>query len=44
MSRAWCCFIGAKWPMLTGEVIDELRRTKLGKLITIQALPREGSR
>lgn len=33
--------LGAKRPTLNVEVIDELRRTKLGKLITIQALLRE---
>ena len=32
--------LGAKRPRLKVERIDELRRTKLGKLITIQALPR----
>ena len=31
--------LGAKRPTLTVEVVDELRRTKLGKMITIQALP-----
>ena len=33
--------LGAKRLALRVEVVDELRRTKLGKLITIQALPRE---
>lgn len=33
--------LGAKRPALKVEVVDELRRTKLGKIITIQALPRE---
>lgn len=32
--------LGAKRPKLRVERIDELRRTKLGKLITVQALPR----
>lgn len=32
--------LGAKRPALKVELVDELRRTKLGKLITIQALPR----
>jgi phenylacetate-CoA ligase len=36
--------VGAKRPALKVEVVDELRRTKLGKLITIQALPREPHR
>ena len=36
--------LGAKRPKLRVERIDELRRTKLGKLITIQALPREQDR
>lgn len=36
--------LGAKRPNLRVERIDELRRTKLGKLITIQALPRGGHR
>ena len=31
--------LGAKRPALKVEVVDELRRTKLGKMITIQALP-----
>lgn len=33
--------LGAKQPTLKVESVDELRRTKLGKMITIQALPRE---
>lgn len=33
--------LGAKRPTLKVEVVDELRRTELGKMITIQALPRE---
>ena len=33
--------LGAKLPALNVEIVDELRRTKLGKMITIQALPRE---
>ena len=36
--------LGAKRPTLKVEVGDELRRTKLGKMITIQALPREQNR
>ena len=36
--------LGAKRPTLKVEVVDELRRTKLGKLITIQALPKEQDR
>ena len=36
--------LGAKRPTLRVEVVDELRRTKLGKLITIQALSREQNR
>jgi phenylacetate-CoA ligase len=33
--------LGAKRPTLTVEIIDDLRRTELGKLITIQGLSRE---
>ena len=33
--------LAAKRPTLKVEVVDELRRTKLGKMITIQALPKE---
>lgn len=36
--------LGATRPTLKVEVIDELRRTRLGKMITIQALPREQDR
>lgn len=34
--------LGAKRPTLKVESVNELRRTKLGKLITIQALPKQG--
>ena len=33
--------LGAKRPALRVEVVEELRQTGLGKMITIQALPRE---
>ena len=33
--------LGAKRPTLKVESVNELRRTKLGKLITIQALPKQ---
>ena len=36
--------LGAKRPTLRVEVIDELRQTGLGKMITIQALPPEPQR
>jgi phenylacetate-CoA ligase len=36
--------LGAKRPSMKVEVVDQLRRTKLGKTITIQALPREQHR
>lgn len=36
--------LGAKRPTLKVESVNELRRTKLGKLITIRALPREEHR
>lgn len=36
--------LGAKRPVLRVEVVDELRRTRLGKLITIQALSSEQNR
>ena len=36
--------LGANRPMLRVEVVDELRRTRLGKMITIQALPGEQNR
>lgn len=35
--------LGAKRPTLKVEVVDELRRTKLGKMITVQALPKTES-
>ena len=33
--------LGGNRPTLKVELVDELRRTRLGKMITIQALPRE---